>query len=190
MQDGSSNEGDDMGRYFKIGGVPNERHSRQSGFSLIELLIVVAIILIIAAIAIPNLLRAKMAANESSAVSTLRSMNTAEVTYATLYPALGYADTTAKLGGTPALCVGGAVPANACLIDDVVALAVAPATAKSGYYFTISGTNPAPTSTYTFTGLTVNVGTTGQRGFFTDQTGVLRYTTNGTAPTSVCSPIQ
>ena len=64
---------------------------KQKGFSLIELLIVVAIILIIAAIAIPNLLRARIAANESSAVSSIRTINTAEVTYQSAYPTVGYA---------------------------------------------------------------------------------------------------
>ncbi len=71
---------------------------KQKGFSLIELLIVVAIILIIAAIAIPNLLRARIAANESSSVSAIRTINTAEVTYATSFPTKGYSDTLAALG--------------------------------------------------------------------------------------------
>jgi len=70
---------------------------KQKGFSLIELLIVVAIILIIAAIAIPNLLRARIAANESSAVSAVRTINTAEVTYLTAYPTVGYSATLVAL---------------------------------------------------------------------------------------------
>ena len=71
---------------------------KQKGFSLIELLIVVAIILIIAAIAIPNLLRARMAANESSAVASIRTITTGEVTYQTAYPTVGYASATGEPG--------------------------------------------------------------------------------------------
>ena len=71
---------------------------KQKGFSLIELLIVVAIILIIAAIAIPNLLRARIAANESSAVSAVRTINTAEVTFLTAYPTVGYSPDLVSLG--------------------------------------------------------------------------------------------
>src|ERR1700687_4268813 len=79
---------------------------RNKGFSLIELLIVVAIILIIAAIAIPNMLRAKMAANESSAVGSLRTINTAMTAYQTTYPTKGYASSLCLLGPTAAIpCV-------------------------------------------------------------------------------------
>src|SRR2546421_350753 len=95
-------------------------NAETEGFSLIELLIVVAIILIIAAIAIPNLMRARMAANDSSAVSSIRSINTAEVAYYSTYPTIGFPLNLATLGG-PSPCVTGI--ATACLIDDSVATA-------------------------------------------------------------------
>ena len=92
---------------------------KQKGFSLIELLIVVAIILIIAAIAIPSLVHARMSANEASAATSVRTINTAQVTYQSIYPTMGYANSIAALGppastGCPA---SGPVAANACLID-------------------------------------------------------------------------
>src|ERR1700738_1919174 len=105
---------------------------KQKGFSLIELLIVVAIILIIAAIAIPNLLRSKMAANEASAVGSIRTINTAEVTFANNYPSVGFGS-LAAWGGAAATCATatGATSAGACLIDSVLA-----AGTKSGFKFT------------------------------------------------------
>jgi type IV pilus assembly protein PilA len=159
---------------------------KQKGFSLIELLIVVAIILIIAAIAIPNLLRSKMAANESSAVGSMRTINTAEVSYVTAYPNQGFSADMPSLGGVAPCAV--ATTAAACLIDNTLALATAAATAKSGYYFTYAALG-APPNTYTISGLPSLAGSTGQRGFFTDQTGVIRYAISGPAAVG-SSPIQ
>ncbi len=160
---------------------------QQKGFSLIELLIVVAIILIIAAIAIPNLLRSRIAANEASAVGSMRTINTAEVTYASTYPTVGFATLT-QLGGS------GGSSAGAGLIDTVLA-----AGTKSGYVFDTpaagitpascgtGGTNP-PCSTYTITGDPQN-SQTGQRHFFSDQSGVIRFNVSAAA-TSSDSPLQ
>src|SRR5512135_1123702 len=124
---------------------------KQKGFSLIELLIVVAIILIIAAIAIPNLLRARIAANESSAVASIRTITTAETTYQSAYPTWGYADTMAKLGPPSAVLpcpASGPTQASSCLIDGVLAFAVAPGTAKSGYYFALAANQGAGGTLY------------------------------------------
>jgi type IV pilus assembly protein PilA len=156
---------------------------RSKGFSLIELLIVVAIILIIAAIAIPNLLRARIAANESSAVSSIRTMNTAMVTYQSTYPTVGYAATTPVLG--PSASTGCTTPAstNACLIDWIVAQASAAASAKSGYYFAdASGTTVGGILLgYTLDGLPASVNQTGVRGFCSNEDAVIRFTAVGSA---------
>ena len=107
------------------------------GFSLIELLIVVAIILIIAAIAIPNMMRARMSATEAAAVSAVRTITTAEVGYITNYPSVGYAAQLSDLGtGGATPCVP--LPASACLIDDSLATASA-APGKGGYIYTATG---------------------------------------------------
>jgi type IV pilus assembly protein PilA len=157
---------------------------KQKGFSLIELLIVVAIILIIAAIAIPNLLRARIAANESSAVSSIRTMNTAQVTYQSTYPTVGYSSTITALG--PVAATGCTTPAstNACLVDWVVAQATAAGSAKSGYYFTDTpggGVNGILVG-YTLDGQPASVNQTGVRGFCSNEDAVIRFTTVGSAP--------
>ena len=155
------------------------------GFSLIELLIVVAIILTIAAMSIPNLIRSKMSANEASAVSALRTINTAQTTYAISYPEVGYADQLTKLAAAPG---GGAVTStNAGLLDWVLGCATQPCT-KSGYQFAIINATGTPVSGYQVTAVPQNVGTTGRRGFCSDQVPRLSYDPNG--GTTCTMPLQ
>jgi type IV pilus assembly protein PilA len=145
---------------------------KQKGFSLIELLIVVAIILIIAAIAIPNLLRSKMAANEASAAGSVRSIVTAQVTYGSTY-GIGYAAALSNLGGTGAGCTASSTAA--CLLDPVLT-----AGTKSGYTLNTVGT----LSTFYVTAVPTTPNTTGVRGFCSDETLVVRFNTTGAAATS------
>src|SRR5579864_9027791 len=102
------------------------------GFSLLELLIVVAIILIIAAIAIPNLLQARMAANEASAVGSVSAIKSAEIAYFSTFPTVGYANQIGDLGG-PSPCTP--APATGCLIDNFLAVSTPGSGGKSGYVF-------------------------------------------------------
>ncbi len=151
------------------------------GFSLIELLIVVAIILIIAAIAIPDLLKSRQAANQASAVGSLRTVNTSEVTYASTYTT-GFSDTLAQLDGT----VTPSDVNNAGLIDSVLSSGT-----KSGYTFAYTpcpGTYPCSTSpkrndSYAVTASPV-AGVGNGNFYYTDHSGVIRQNNTATATVS------
>lgn len=126
---------------------------KQKGFSLIELLIVVAIILIIAAIAIPNLMRSRIAANDAAAASNVRTINTEQITYSTTYPTVGYAGDLKTLG--PGVSTGcpssGPTSTAACLLDSVLgdpkSTGGTPAT-KDAFKYLITGIGSAPTTDY------------------------------------------
>ena len=139
------------------------------GFSLIELLIVVAIILIIAAIAVPSFLRSRMAANESAAVAALRTLNTAEISYSSAYPTVGFTSSMAALSGTscnPPDSTG------ACLID----MALAGGT-KSGYVFSVTNVSGTPGASYNALANPVLWNYSGTRYFCSFADGVVRYST-------------
>ena len=158
-------------------------NQRQKGFTLIELLIVVAIILIIAAIAIPNLLRSKMAANEAAAVGGIRTVVTSQVTYYSTY-GTGYAVSFTALSG-PA--TASATWGQAVLLDPTFNFA---APAKQGYNYVMAGANPPATvpasasngkddQTFDVTAYPITIGTTGQRSFCDDQSGAILYDPTG-----------
>ena len=151
---------------------------KQRGFSLIELLIVVTIILVISAIAIPNLLRSRIAANEAATVANVRRIAVAEVSYAATYNSasglLGYSNNMPSLGGTTC---NPPSATSACLIDNDLAQAIVPNKARSGFYYTYALSDAR--------GFTVNAdpssyGATGLKHFYTDATQSIRFTNTDT----------
>jgi prepilin-type N-terminal cleavage/methylation domain-containing protein len=148
---------------------------KQRGFSLIELLIVIAIILIIASIAIPSLVAARRQTNETAAVGAIRAINTAQISYVSAYPAIGFASTLAVLGGT---ACSPPSSASACLIDSQTASGI-----KHGYSLTVSGANGSPNVTYQIIASPTVPNQTGVRYFCSFSDGVARVSSS---PISVC----
>ena len=156
--------------------------SRAAGFSLIELLVVVAIILIIAAIAIPNLLNARIAANESAAAQTVRTITTAAMVYSSTYNN-GFPPTLATLGGVPSATSN----CNAAVLLDPI-VTTAP-NQKSGFTFAYTavgapvapqaGCSAAGTNAYLVTAVPNTVGVTGHRSFCSDEPGTIHYDVSG-----------
>jgi len=146
---------------------------KEYGFSLIELLIVVAIILIIAAIAIPNFMRARIQANEASAVTSMHAIATSEIGYSTAYPQIGFSNSLADLGPGGG---GACTPTGACFLDPALASG-----SKSGYLFNYVPDGATPSVAYTVNANPQSYGFTGQTSYFADQTNTIRYNPTGVA---------
>jgi type IV pilus assembly protein PilA len=153
---------------------------KQKGFSLIELLIVVAVILVIAAIAIPNLMRSRMAANEASAVASLRSINTSQIVYQNTYgPSFATKLVDLSDGGVASNCSPSVTPTAtaSCLVDSALTTGT-----KSGYTFLYTPVSVGPTVTsYSVNADPITSGSSGQRHFFTDESNLIRVNPSASA---------
>ncbi|HKF22738.1 MAG TPA: prepilin-type N-terminal cleavage/methylation domain-containing protein [Candidatus Angelobacter sp.] len=150
------------------------RRIRPRGFSLVEMLIVVAVILVIAAIAVPNLLRARARASESAAVASMRTINTAESMYYNAYPQVGYAGSLAELGSGGSSCESTS-QSNACIIMDNTLTSGL----KSGYTFDLASDGQIPSQGYMLTASPQSGPASGRCSFFSDQTGAISAGTSG-----------
>jgi type II secretory pathway pseudopilin PulG len=141
---------------------------RSTGFSLVEALVVVAVLLALAAITVTHLLRARMKANESAAVANMRTINIAESMYFNTYPEVGFADSLAKLGSNGSDCQNPG-KTNSCLIGDETLISGL----KGGYMFELVSDGQLPSQAYTLTALPASKATSGTCSFTSNQTGMI-----------------
>lgn len=160
---------------------------QERGFSLIELLIVVAIILIISAIALPSFLHSKIAANEASAVYSIRTINTAQVTYLTTYPTIGYAATLNALASSTSTTTASST--NAGILDWVLGC-TSTKCPKSGYNFQLANVSGNPVSSYSVWGTPISVGNTGYRSFCSDNMNPVLVDPTGSSTPNCTQPLQ
>ncbi|MGA2672547.1 MAG: prepilin-type N-terminal cleavage/methylation domain-containing protein [Terracidiphilus sp.] len=149
-----------------------------NGFTLMELLIVIAIILILMLMAIPTIGSLKKKASETSAINSVQTITKAEIQYESSYPANGYACSLSALGGDPS--AGAPSPTAAQILQADLASGY-----KSGYIFTVNNCTKVTIggtdryTGYTITAVPQTVGKTGDRGFCSDQFGTIKYDTAG-----------
>lgn len=144
---------------------------KYAGFSVVELAIVMAIILLLVAIAVPRMFQARVRANDASAEASIHAINVAQATYINSYPRVGYANSLDKLGGHDSNC-DTVNAANACLIDSELASGI-----KGGYVFELLGDGSVPDTSYRVTAAPIAVGASGSCAFFSNQTGIVQAST-------------
>jgi len=147
---------------------------------LAELLVIVALIVVLAAIVLPNVLRSQISANEAAAVGSIATINRAEVSYRNAYPAIGFAGTLESLGpeSSDNHCKGPS-SAHACLIEGALAKATSAGQTRSGYWFQVSSAPPLEgrgiATTYVAGAAAAMYNQTGVRDFCSEEDGVVRY---------------
>ena len=155
------------------------RHAKkQCGFSVVELAIVMAIIVLLVAIAVPRMFQARVRANDASAEASIHAINVAQATYFNSYPRVGYANSLDRLGGHSTNC-DTVNAANACLIDSQLASGT-----KGGYLFELLGDGNVPDTSYLLTAIPEAVGTTGSCAFSSSQTGAVHAGTPAVSSSS------
>jgi len=147
--------------------------SRLAGFSLVEILVVVMVLMVIAAIAIPNLVHGKMRANEAAAVASVKTINTAEFMYHEAYPDVGYASSLASLGSNGSSCDQPSSTSACLIMDEALTSGI-----KSGYIFEILGDGNKPTVSYTVNA-SPESGVSGRCSISSNQSGDVRLSGPG-----------